>query len=76
VYDPVAPAAPKQVGGQQKVQAKFRGHTNQRNYFRSKREQSGMAKNEIDIQYPQVKENNTYKIRAFTAYGRTELWKR
>jgi hypothetical protein len=73
VYDPVAPA-PNQVdwtaeGTGMKFGGHTRGTTSDQNVINS-----GMAKNKIDIQYPQSK-NNTYESRAFTA-TENELWKR
>jgi hypothetical protein len=52
---------------------KFGGHTNRGTTSDQNVINSGMAKNKIDIQYPQSK-NNTYESRAFTA-TENELWK-
>jgi hypothetical protein len=73
VYDP-APVAPKPgrfwtaEGTGMKFGGHNRGTTSDQNVINS-----GMAKNKIDIQYPQSK-NNTYESRAFTA-TENELWK-
>jgi hypothetical protein len=60
--------------GQQKNRHEVRGHTNRGTTSDQNVINSGMAKNKIDIQYPQSK-NNTYESRAFTA-TENELWKK
>jgi hypothetical protein len=73
VYDPVAPVAPKpgRFWTAEGTGMKFGGHTNRGTTSDQNVINSGMAKNKIDIQYPQVKTIPT--IKAFTA---DELWKR
>jgi hypothetical protein len=67
VYDPVAPVAPKPgrfwtaEGTGMKEDTPTEELLSDQNVINS-----GMAKNKIDIQYPQSK-NNTYESRAFTA---------
>jgi hypothetical protein len=60
--------------GQEGTGMKFGGHTNRGTTSDQNVINSGMAKNKIDIQYPQSK-NNTYESRAFTA-TENELWKK
>jgi hypothetical protein len=75
VYDPVAPVAPKpgRFWTAEGTGMKFGGHTN-RGTSDQNVINSGMAKNKIDIQYPQSK-NNTYESRR-SLLRRNELWKK
>jgi hypothetical protein len=61
VYDPVAPVAPKpgRFWTAEGTGMKFGGHTNRGTTSDQNVINSGMAKNKIDIQYPQSK--NTYE---------------
>jgi hypothetical protein len=76
VYDPVAPVAPKpgRFWTAEGTGMKFGGHTNRGTTSDQNVINSGMAKNKIDIQYPQSKKQYL-QSRAFTA-TENELWKR
>jgi hypothetical protein len=77
VYDPVAPVAPKpgRFWTAEGTGMKFGGHTNRGTTSDQNVINSGMAKNKIDIQYPQSK-NNTYESRRSLLRRKRALEKR
>jgi hypothetical protein len=76
VYDPVAPVAPKpgRFWTAEGTGMKFGGHTNRGTTSDQNVINSGMAKNKIDIQYPQSKKQYL-RIKSVHCYGKRALKK-
>jgi hypothetical protein len=77
VYDPVAPVAPKpgRFWTAEGTGMKFGGHTNRGTTSDQNVINSGMAKNKIDIQYPQstIPTNQERSLLRKTSFGKGKL---
>jgi hypothetical protein len=74
LFHPLMAPKPGVLDSKRGTGMKFGGHTNRGTTSDQNVINSGMAKKQIDIQYPASK-NNTYRLRAFTAIE-DQLWRK